>query len=121
MRVPILMYHWFDGPDAAATRGPQFQIAPEDFRRQMEWLAEGGGNVVSLGRIVDALEGRGTLPPRPVAVTFDDGYEDFYEHALGVLTEFELPATLFVVSGLVGRSNLWDQPGEPARPLMGWP
>jgi peptidoglycan/xylan/chitin deacetylase (PgdA/CDA1 family) len=121
MRVPILMYHWFDGPGAAPTRGPQFQIPPEAFRRQMEWLARGGGNAVSLSQIVDALEGRAHLPPRPVAITFDDGYEDFYRHALGVLTELQLPATLFVVSGLVGRTNLWDQPTEPARPLMDWP
>ena len=121
MRVPILMYHWFEGTGSGLTRGPAFAIKCEDFRRQMAWLRTSGMNPVGVNQVLAALGGEAVLPPRPVVVTFDDGYDDFYEQAVPVLSEHKIPATLYMVSGLVGKWNVWDeQNGEPRRTLMAW-
>jgi hypothetical protein len=56
---------------------------------------------VSGSLVVAAVEGRDSLPRHAVWITFDDGYPDVLEHAEPVLAEFRIPATLFVVAGLV--------------------
>lgn len=55
---------------------------------------------------------------RTVVLTFDDGYETFYEAALPILRRYDFSATVFVVSGEVGGVSGWNPAGE-AR-LMGW-
>ena len=62
------------------------------------------GNVVPLDEALAALaEGR-PLPPRAIALTFDDGYRDNLETALPLLRGLELPATFYLVPGLLDRS-----------------
>lgn len=107
-RSAILTYHSLDD------RGSVISVAPELFRRQMEWLAGAGIPVVPLAAI------RNT--PGAVALTFDDGFVNFFEHALPLLARHRFPATVFVVSGRCGHRNRWDQKmkGIPDLELMGW-
>ena len=61
---------------------------------------------VTLHELGQTLE-RGDRPPRPLAaVTFDDGYRDVYENAFPLLVKKGIPAAVFVVSDLVGTSDL---------------
>jgi peptidoglycan/xylan/chitin deacetylase (PgdA/CDA1 family) len=77
--------------------------------------------VITLAHLYDAYRGAAVLPPRPVAITFDDGYEDTGSAAVPILHEFGYPATLFVVAGYVGDANVWDASfGPPATRLLGW-
>jgi peptidoglycan/xylan/chitin deacetylase (PgdA/CDA1 family) len=80
----------------------------------MEHLAGSGSPIVPLS----AVQGS----PGRVALTFDDGFLNFFERAFPVLCEFRLPATVFVVSGHCGGKNDWPSqpPGIPALALMGW-
>ncbi len=65
-------------------------------------------DVIGLGEIVDRLRAEEPLPPRAVAITFDDGYEDNYLHAFPVLKARGLEAAFFVTAGLVERPGaLW--------------
>jgi peptidoglycan/xylan/chitin deacetylase (PgdA/CDA1 family) len=77
------------------------------------------------------LAGRRIVPlqdvqaiPGSVALTFDDGFRNFFEHALPILQEFGYPATVFLVSGYIGGRNDWPtQPSQPYVPtidLMSW-
>ena len=50
----------------------------------------------------------GTLPPRALCITFDDGYADNFEVALPILKRYGLKATFFVPSGLLDGSTLWS-------------
>jgi peptidoglycan/xylan/chitin deacetylase (PgdA/CDA1 family) len=106
----ILTYHSLD------TSGSVISISPSVFRKQMEWLAAARVPVVPLERIRET--------PGGVALTFDDGFKNFFEHAAPVLHEYRFPATVFAVSDFCGRGNRWpSQPAHHAIPrleLMDW-
>jgi peptidoglycan/xylan/chitin deacetylase (PgdA/CDA1 family) len=104
----ILTYHSLDAS------GSVISITPERFRWQMEWLARSGTPVVPLTRIRET--------PGAVALTFDDGFRNFFEQALPVLAEYRYPATVFVVSGHCDGRNNWpgQSSGVPMLELMGW-
>lgn len=96
-------------------------MSPAQFGSQLDWLRESGTPVVKLSEVVGALGGGAALPRRAVVITFDDAYEDFCEQALPALLARGFTATLFAVSGQVGKTNAWDQArGEPSRPILSW-
>ena len=82
--VPILMYHVLAAPQAG-TPFPALYVAPADFRAQIGLLARSGYHAVTLGRVWAAWHGRGTLPRRPIVLSFDDGYPEDVSVALPVL------------------------------------
>ena len=82
--VPILMYHVVEAAPPGA-RFPELYVKEGDFAGQMAWLARHGYRAVTLTRVANAWAGRGTLPKRPVVVTFDDGYRSAYTVALPTL------------------------------------
>jgi len=101
----ILTYHSIsDGP-------PPLCIRPELFSEQMAWLSTNGHTVIPLADLVRALVEGQSLPREAVALSFDDGFQDFYESAFPVLRKFGFPATVFVVTGHCGATNGW--PGQP--------
>lgn len=89
----ILTYHSLD------SSGGVTSLAPDLFQLQMEWLAASGIPVVPLPSI--------RQNPGAVAITFDDGFRTFLTSALPVLRQYEMPATVFAVSGYCGRSGPW--------------
>ncbi len=102
-RLCILNYHRIlEQPDPLVEGDPDINT----FRAQMTMLAE-CFNVLPLAEAVSLLTTE-RMPPRAVCVTFDDGYRSIHELALPVLKELKLPATVFVTSGYVGESNMWN-------------
>jgi peptidoglycan/xylan/chitin deacetylase (PgdA/CDA1 family) len=82
-------------------------------RRQLQWLRR-VANVVALERALGDLEAGRPLPPRAVALTFDDGYRDVLDLAVPILERLRLPATFFLVPGLLsGEVRCWWE-------LLGW-
>lgn len=62
-----------------------------------------------------------TLPERPVVVTFDDGFADFFTAALPVLQRYNFTATLYVATGFIGGTSRWLQrEGEASRQMLNW-
>ncbi len=115
----ILMYHNIDIPPKNA-RIPNLYVTPGMFRFQMAWLKTAGFKVLSLEDLLAAVAS-GPLPHNMAAITFDDGYLDFYRNAYSVLKEHGYPATVFIVSGLVGKESTWDSRKENfVKPLMDW-
>ncbi|MET8245366.1 polysaccharide deacetylase family protein [Streptomyces sp. NPDC005202] len=99
--VPVLMYHAVAREPAELTRG--LSVAPEAFAEQMAVLKELDFTPVTTARL--AAHWRTSsfepLPPNPVLITFDDGYEGVHRHALPVLAQHGFPATLFVSTGWI--------------------
>jgi peptidoglycan/xylan/chitin deacetylase (PgdA/CDA1 family) len=79
--VPILEYHVLGAPDAAAPY-PELYVGRTDFAKQMDWLEENGFQAVTLEQVEAAWYHGGTLPPKPVVLSFDDGYRPQFTYAL---------------------------------------
>lgn len=119
LRVPILMYHYVSEPPEDADRYRRdLSVTPEQFDRQLRWLRDNGYTVVSLEDLARALRVGTRLPPRPIVLTFDDGYADAYERAFPLLKKHGMTASFFVVTEWIdeGRAGYltWDQAREMA-------
>ncbi|WP_198539513.1 polysaccharide deacetylase family protein [Streptomyces graminilatus] len=98
--VPVLMYH-------SVTRTPDprthaLSVTPEAFAEQMTLLADRDFRPVTTAQLAASWRpyaGGAGLPPQPVLITFDDGYEGVHRHALPVLAELGFSASLFVSTG----------------------
>jgi peptidoglycan/xylan/chitin deacetylase (PgdA/CDA1 family) len=105
--VPILLYHRI-GPLTpslpALTR--RLTVAPADFAAQMEWLHRHGFHAITQQQLFAALEHGHRLPPRPVMITFDDGYRDVLRNASPVLERLRMPATEYVITGRVSGPDI---------------
>ncbi len=102
--VPILMYHRIDRPKPKSVV-PGHYVPPPLFAAQMRLLARLGYETISL----NALGSQEPLPPKPIAITFDDGYRNFFTHALPVLERHGMTSTVFIVTELIGKTNEWDR------------
>jgi peptidoglycan/xylan/chitin deacetylase (PgdA/CDA1 family) len=91
--VPILMYHVLATPPADAPF-PDLYVRPSDFARQLTWLASHGYRAVTLRRVYDYWRGAGTLPPKPVVLSFDDGYRSQFTVALPIARRHRWPGVL---------------------------
>lgn len=98
--VPIIMYHSVN-PDA----DPQNRLAltVKTFERQMRFLKTHRYNVLALEELADLIRQKKKIPPKTLAITFDDGYKDNYTYAFPILKKYHLPATLFIIVREVGR------------------
>ena len=101
----ILMYH-------SITEGSEdaFAVPPGRFQEQVAWLLEHGFETMPLSVIVGLLKNRDYKGlRRKVVFTFDDGYRDFLTDALPVLLHFKVPATVFIVTGMLGSNASWSE------------
>jgi len=106
-RAIVLMYHNIGVPPKEGKLRSLY-VTPRMFRFQMRYLKTAGFNVVCLKDILAYIGGEDIADKKLVALTFDDGYQDFYDNAYPVLKIYGFPATVFLVSDLVGQENLWD-------------
>jgi len=97
--VPVLMYHSVATAPNDATR--ELSVAPEVFSEQMALIGDLGLAPVNTADLAACWRTGRPLPPRPVLVTFDDGYEGVHRHALPVLAKHGFAATLFVSTGWI--------------------
>lgn len=101
--VPILTYHRIGHTPSRMT------VTPDAFAAQLAYLARNGYSVVRLSAVEGFLAGRRALPPKAVAITFDDGYASTFQHAFPLLRQHGFPATVFVYTEFLG-----------ARDALGW-
>jgi peptidoglycan/xylan/chitin deacetylase (PgdA/CDA1 family) len=110
--VPILMYHYIRTVDPASDPlGYALSVTPELFEQQMAWLHAQGYTPVRMEVLAGCLGGGPLCPARPIALTFDDGYEDAFSTALPVLQRYGFSATFYIISGFVGHAGYmtWEQ------------
>ena len=118
--VPILMYHAVE----VKPRPPKykhFYVLAGEFAGQMRMLKRAGYQTVSFGALAAARAGTGTLPAKPVLLTFDDGYRNLLPNVHPLLKALGFPYTVFLVSERVGKTNDWVAPeGYDPTPLLTW-
>jgi peptidoglycan/xylan/chitin deacetylase (PgdA/CDA1 family) len=79
--VPILEYHVLGAAPADAPY-PELYVTRPDFHRQMDWLERHAYQAVTLEQVEAAWYEGATLPPKPVVLSFDDGYRPQFTYAL---------------------------------------
>jgi peptidoglycan/xylan/chitin deacetylase (PgdA/CDA1 family) len=116
--VPVLMYHSIAAQ--ATRRFRRFVVQPGEFAAHMDYLASAGYHPVTAAELVKGRSGR-PLPPRPVVLTFDDAYTDFYSAVLPVLRAHGFRATLYVPTAYVGATARFNASvGEHDRAVLSW-
>lgn len=108
-RPRIFLYHGVspDIPGYGIFNYRKKFLTPEVFRRELAWISRHFA-VVPLFLLIERVRDGNRLPPRAAAITFDDGYRNFYEYAFPILKEFSLPATFFITTDLVDQKTpLW--------------
>ena len=100
---PILEYHTVtDHPDPDSVR---YNVKPDDLAAQLDYLIENGYTTITMLDFIEAKNGRRTLPPKPIMLTFDDGYEDNYTNLLPLLEARGMKAVVYVVANQIGREG----------------
>ncbi len=101
--VPILMYHYIrPSPGPSDPVGEDLSVSPRMFAAQMQYLASHGYHPITLAQLALARAHRFALPPRPIVLSFDDGYRDFYTTAWPILRRHHFASVLFVITSRVG-------------------
>jgi peptidoglycan/xylan/chitin deacetylase (PgdA/CDA1 family) len=115
--INILMYHQVgDFPPMPAHRSTYCHY--RRFQREMAFLYRFGYRVLSLDQALACLDGDQPIPSRAVVLSFDDGYENFYEYAWPVLEHYRFPAMVYLLSGLLGQPSSWFARDGRATPLL---
>jgi peptidoglycan/xylan/chitin deacetylase (PgdA/CDA1 family) len=111
MSLSILMYH-----SIADNSADPHAVHPDRFEAQMAEVAQ-NRSAVDLPHAIGHLS---TWTIRSgIALTFDDGYQDFLMNAAPILKHYGLPATVFVPTGLLGENAVWDSYDKTKR-LLDW-
>lgn len=108
-RIPLIMYH-----DIIADKKVSFDVTPKKFRAHLESIKESGSTPISVDQLEAYLTKGETLPPKPILLTFDDGYASHYNIVYPLLKQYQYPAVFYVhtafVGSMAGRPHMtWEQ------------
>lgn len=106
----VLNYH--DVFPRRTSESVWWDVTPQEFEQQMGWLKARGANFISLKQLRRHLTQNASLPKNPVALTFDDNHQGFYDYIYPILKREKIPAAMFVHTDFVGRGG--------ARARMSW-
>jgi peptidoglycan/xylan/chitin deacetylase (PgdA/CDA1 family) len=97
-------------------------VKVDQFAAQVEWLARSGYSVLDLQDWITSSKTRILSRKRKsIAITFDDGYLDNYTNASPILEHYGFCATVFLVTGYIGKTSLWRSGKDARIPLVDWP
>ncbi|MFA5047635.1 MAG: polysaccharide deacetylase family protein [Patescibacteria group bacterium] len=96
IRVPILMYHYIE-PVPTSTPLPHLYLNPQIFEDQLKTIKNASYNTVFVRDIGENIVNGKSLPDKPIALTFDDGYEDFYTNIFPLLKKYQVKATFYII------------------------
>ncbi len=112
--IPVLMYHRvLETPSAETSHG--IWVSAKQFSSHLKSLKRRGFKTITFRDYDQFLRGKGTLPRKPIILTFDDGYEDNYRIAFPLLQRFGFSAVVYAVTDLDRRTNFWDKDELPAK------
>ena len=98
--VPVLTYHKF-----SRNKTDNMTVSERAFEEQMRFLKKNGYHVVTMDEFFDFRNLRSQLPGKSVVITIDDGWRSTYDIAFPILKKYGYPATLFVYTDFIIKSN----------------
>ena len=114
-KVPILLYHNI----VEAVGDYDADVTPERFEEHISAMREAGINAITFQQLTDFIERGATLPPNPVLITFDGGYESVITYAAPVLRKYDMRATANIIGVLVGK-DVYKDTGARITPRFSW-
>jgi peptidoglycan/xylan/chitin deacetylase (PgdA/CDA1 family) len=121
--IPILMYHSISNPEQASKAFRPFTLSPALFAQHLAYLREHGYTPICVSEYIAMRQRQAwqDLPERPIMLTFDDGFADFFREALPLLQRYRFPATLYIATSFVNGTSRWLQrSGEGSRQMLTW-
>jgi len=112
VKLPIMMFHHIGDPPAGADEiRIGLTLPAAEFDAQMSYLKQAGYQPVTQTQLFKSIFEGVPLPPKPVLLTFDDGYADNYQLAVPILQKYGFTATFNIITGMVGNPDYmtWDQ------------
>ncbi len=121
IRLPILVYHVVRPSypsDSAAVRA--IAVTPGNFDAEMKYLGDAGYHIVRFGDLEAYFASSTPLPPKPIILSFDDGWSDQFKYAFPILEKDHYPATFFVFTNAIGHRGFltWDELQQMVRAGM---
>lgn len=114
--ITILSYHSLDD------LGTPLSVPPLLFEAQMAVLAREGCPTFTVSEVAAHLSEQRPFPRRAMAITFDDGFANFATQGAPILASYGLKATVYVITGMVGRMTRWTDGNKPlpSLPTLTW-
>ena len=115
VNVPIFIYHSVNPHHAGETAlQDAYDITPELFEAHLQYLESHHYTAVSLDDLADYFDTGRPLPPNPVILNFDDGWENQFIYALPLLIKYHDSATFFIYTNVIGYNHFlsWKEIGE---------
>ncbi len=104
VRIPILLYHNFvtTVPDSDPDNF-NYINTPQSFEENIKTFLENGYTIISMKELALADNGKMELPSKPIVITFDDGYYSNYEYIYPILKQYNVKASIFIVTDKIGQ------------------
>lgn len=117
--VKVLMYHRLMDAAEARVNNHWTAVEQNSFREHLKVLEAFNYTAITFNDLKLHFQNEIELPKKPVIITFDDAYKDFYDIGYPLLKEFGMRAVIFALGDRSITENAWDDPSEIDRvPLM---
>ncbi len=118
INIKVFMYHRIVPNDTDVIRD-WHSVSEQNFKKQLRLLDTFDFTAITFEDYHLYLQGKLTLPKKPVILTFDDGHLETYEVAVPILKEFDMRAVIYVIGNRNLKYAFWDQrDGTHVLPLM---
>lgn len=115
--IPILLYHKI-GPSCP---NQEAWVLTSVFQKQMSDIRDLNYTPILIQNFFDYHLGIQSLPEKPIIITFDDAYENFYTEAIPIMLNLDIKSVCFVPTGYIGKTNKWDNDDpDPEIRHMNW-
>lgn len=94
--VPIYMYHWLK-EDTGGYEYPEMMVKPSELRKQFEYISQNNYDAIFITDLENVYK-----YDKPIALTFDDGWQDVYLHAFPLVKEFNIKISMYIINDFVG-------------------
>lgn len=106
IKIPILMYHYVENiKDPNDTTRKGLNTPPKIFEEQLKNIKNASYESIFHKDLSNFLLIKKELPKKPIMLTFDDGYKDFYSDVFPLLKKYQVKATVYVIVDFLGRKD----------------
>jgi len=104
--VPVLLYH--DIPKQSTT-SDRYDVSAARFDEQMRQLRDWGYSTITIQQLVNHINKGHRLPPRPIVITFDDGYQNIFANAFPIMERYGFTGTVYIVANRLKSDGFMNQ------------